>query len=63
MLAGRFGLAALGLALAGRLAAQGRRSTTLGTLPSDTVTFGVLVLGAIVLVAALSFCPLWSWHH
>ena len=57
MLAGRFGLAALALALAGRFAAQGRRSTSLGTLPSDTVTFGVLVLGTIVLVGALSFLP------
>jgi K+-transporting ATPase ATPase A chain len=57
MLAGRFGLAALALILAGRFAAQGRRSITLGTLPSDTVTFGVLVLGTIVLVGALSFFP------
>jgi K+-transporting ATPase ATPase A chain len=57
MLAGRFGLAALALALAGRFAAQGRRSIGLGTLPSDTVTFGVLVLGTIVLVGALSFLP------
>jgi K+-transporting ATPase ATPase A chain len=57
MLAGRFGLAALALILAGRFATQGRRSITLGTLPSDTVTFGVLVLGTIVLVGALSFFP------
>ena len=57
MLAGRFGLAALALALAGRFAAQGRRRQRLGSLPSDTVTFGVLVLGTIVLVGALSFLP------
>jgi K+-transporting ATPase ATPase A chain len=57
MLAGRFGLVALALALAGRFAAQSRRPTTLGTLPSDTVVFGVLVLGTIVLVGALSFLP------
>jgi K+-transporting ATPase ATPase A chain len=57
MLAGRFGLVALALALAGRFAAQGRRSISLGTLPSDTVTFGVLVLGTVVLVGALSFLP------
>jgi K+-transporting ATPase ATPase A chain len=57
MLAGRFGLVALALALAGRFAAQGRRPITLGSLPSDTVTFGVLVLGTIVLVGALSFLP------
>ena len=57
MLAGRFGLVALALALAGRFAAQGRRQITLGTLPSDTVTFGVLVFGTILLVGALSFLP------
>jgi K+-transporting ATPase ATPase A chain len=57
MLAGRFGLVALALALAGRFAAQGRRPITLGTLPSDTVTFGVLVFGTVLLVGALSFLP------
>jgi potassium-transporting ATPase potassium-binding subunit len=57
MLAGRFGLAALTLALAGRFAAQGRRPISLGSLPSDTVTFGVLILGTILLVGALSFLP------
>jgi K+-transporting ATPase ATPase A chain len=57
MLAGRFGLVALALALAGRFAAQGRRQITLGTLPSDTVTFGVLVFGTVLLVGALSFLP------
>jgi K+-transporting ATPase ATPase A chain len=57
MAAGRFGLAALALALAGRVAAQKRRPTTIGTLPCDTVTFGVLVLGTVVLVGALCFLP------
>jgi K+-transporting ATPase ATPase A chain len=57
MLAGRFGLAALALTLAGRLAAQGRKEITVGSLPSDTVTFGVLVLGTLVLVGALCFLP------
>ena len=55
MLAGRFGLSAL--ALAGRFAAQGRKPTTIGSLPCDNVTFGVLVLGAVVLVGALCFLP------
>jgi hypothetical protein len=36
MLAGRFGLTALALALAGRFAAQRRRPVTAGTLPSDS---------------------------
>jgi K+-transporting ATPase ATPase A chain len=57
MLAGRFALAALALALAGRFAAQRRLRTTVGTLPSDSVTFGVLLLGTVLLIAALSFLP------
>jgi potassium-transporting ATPase potassium-binding subunit len=57
MLVGRFGLAVFALALAGRFAAQGRKPTTIGTLPCDTLTFGVLVLGAVVLVGALCYLP------
>jgi K+-transporting ATPase ATPase A chain len=57
MLVGRFGSAALALALAGRFAAQRRWPTTAGTLPSDSVMFGILVLGTILLLGALSFLP------
>jgi potassium-transporting ATPase potassium-binding subunit len=57
MLAGRYGLAALALALAGRFAAQGYQPTTSGTLPSDTPTFGLMVFATILLVGALSFLP------
>jgi K+-transporting ATPase ATPase A chain len=57
MIAGRYGLGCLALVLAGRFAAQSRKQTTIGTLPSDTVTFGVLVLGTVVLVGALCFLP------
>jgi len=57
MLAGRYGLAAVALALAGRFAAQGYQPTTTGTLPTDTPTFGVMVFGTILLVGALSFLP------
>jgi K+-transporting ATPase ATPase A chain len=57
MLAGRFGLAALALNLAGRFAAQPRVPTTAGTLPTDSILFGALVLSTIVLVGALSFLP------
>ena len=57
MLAGRYGLAALALVLAGRFARQSRKAETIGTFPSDTLTFGVLVLGAVLLVGALSFLP------
>jgi K+-transporting ATPase ATPase A chain len=57
MLAGRFGHAALALVLAGRFAAQGRRPTTVGTLPSDTVAFGLLVFATAVPMGVLSFLP------
>jgi K+-transporting ATPase ATPase A chain len=57
MAAGRFGLAALALLLAGRFAAQSNKPETIGTMPSDTPTFGVLVIGSVVLVGALSFFP------
>jgi K+-transporting ATPase ATPase A chain len=58
MAAGRFGLAALALLVAGRLAAQGRKPITIGSLPCDTATFGTLVLGSVVLVGALCFLPM-----
>jgi K+-transporting ATPase ATPase A chain len=57
MLAGRYGLTALALTLAGQFAAQRRLTATAGTLPSDTPTFGVLIFGSIVLVGALSYLP------
>jgi K+-transporting ATPase ATPase A chain len=57
MLAGRYGLAVLSLALAGRFAAQRRWPTTAGTLPTDTPTFGALVFGTILLGGSLSFLP------
>jgi K+-transporting ATPase ATPase A chain len=57
MAAGRFGLAALALVLAGRFAAQTNKPETIGTMPCDTPTFGVVVLASIVLVGALSFFP------
>jgi K+-transporting ATPase ATPase A chain len=57
MLAGRFGPAALALLLAGRFAAQVRKPATIGTLPNDTLTFGVLTLAVVVLIGALCFLP------
>ena len=57
MLAGRFGLAAFALTLAGQFPVQIRRSTTAGSLASDTPTFGALVFGATLPIWALSFFP------
>jgi K+-transporting ATPase ATPase A chain len=57
MTLGRFGLVALAVLLAGRLALQGRKPATIGTLPCDTVTFAAMVLGSIVLIGALCFLP------
>ena len=43
--------------VAARFAAQGRKTESIGTMPCDTPTFGILVLGTVVLVGALSFLP------
>jgi K+-transporting ATPase ATPase A chain len=45
------------LALAGSLAAKKRTPFTVGTLRTDNVTFGFLLLGTILLVGALLFLP------
>jgi len=57
MMAGRFGLTALSLALAGRFAAQTRRPITAGSFPCDTPTFGLIVFATILLVGAVCFLP------
>jgi potassium-transporting ATPase potassium-binding subunit len=57
MLAGRYGLAALALMAAGRFAAQRRVVRSGGSLPVDTPTFGLLLLGTILLAAAVSYLP------
>jgi len=57
MLAGRVGLAIPALALAGRLAAQGRRSQHAGTLPSDSFLFATVAVSSAVLIVLLSFLP------
>ena len=57
MLAGRYGLAALALGLAGRCAAQRRLAITEGSLPSDNVAFGALVFATVLVVGGLNFLP------
>jgi K+-transporting ATPase ATPase A chain len=55
MMAGRFGLAIPALALAGLFAAQRRRPVTPGTLPTDSASFVFLLIGAALIVGALSY--------
>lgn len=57
MLIGRFVPIVAPLALVGGLAAKKRTPFTVGTLRTDTVTFGVVLLGTVVLVGALLFLP------
>jgi len=57
MLAGRYGLATLALIAAGKFAAQRRAAASSGTLPVDSLMFGALLLGTIVLAGALSYLP------
>jgi K+-transporting ATPase ATPase A chain len=57
MLAGRYILAVLALALAGRFAVTSRRPPSPGTMPSDGFVFGVLLAGTALLLGALNFLP------
>jgi potassium-transporting ATPase potassium-binding subunit len=57
MLAGRYALAILALALAGRFASMSRRPPGPGTMASDTITFGILLAGTALLLGALSCLP------
>jgi K+-transporting ATPase ATPase A chain len=57
MLAGRFGLAALALALAGRMVVQPRVAMSSGSLPTDTPQFGALIFATVLLVGGLCFLP------
>jgi potassium-transporting ATPase potassium-binding subunit len=57
MLTGRYVLAVLALALAGRFAAVSRRAPSRGAMPSDGITFGVVLTGTALLVGALNFLP------
>ncbi len=57
MVVGRFLLAIPALALAGRFAQQGRRSVTMGTLPTDTVLFAAVITFTAIIVGLLSYFP------
>jgi K+-transporting ATPase ATPase A chain len=57
MMIGRFGLAIPALALAGFMARQGRRPVTMGTLPTDSPAFGIVLTGTALIVGGLSYFP------
>jgi K+-transporting ATPase ATPase A chain len=55
MLAGRFVLAALALAVAGLFAQQTRKPPTYATLPTASLTFAGMLVGVIAIVGGLSY--------
>lgn len=57
MLFGRFLPIVAPIALAGSLAAKKQTPFTVGTMRTDTLTFGFVLLGTIILVGALLFLP------
>ena len=57
MMLGRFAPAILALAFAGLFVGKARWPASVGTLPTHTVLFGVLLLGTVLLVGALCFLP------
>ena len=57
MLIGRFALIVPVLALAGFMAEKRIAPDTAGTFPVNTVMFGALLIGVIIIVGALTFFP------
>ena len=57
MLVGRFGLAIPALALAGLFAVQQPTPETAGTLPTNSLSFAVLLIATALIVSALSYFP------
>jgi len=57
MFLGRFGVAFCALAIAGGLAAKKKVPASLGSLQTHGLTFGLTLLGVIVILAALTFFP------
>jgi K+-transporting ATPase ATPase A chain len=60
MFLGRFGVMVPVLFLAGSLGRKRSMALNVGTLPTHTVTFGVLLVFFLILVAALNFIPAWA---
>ncbi|HXZ79982.1 MAG TPA: potassium-transporting ATPase subunit KdpA [Terriglobales bacterium] len=57
MTVGRFGLAIPALGFAGLVANQQSTPTSSGTLPTDSMVFGVLLTASLIIIGALSFLP------
>jgi len=57
MMAGRFGLAIPALAFASLFARQKITPTSSGTLPTDSLSFGILLTASLITVTALSYLP------
>ncbi|MCK9619535.1 MAG: potassium-transporting ATPase subunit KdpA [Methylobacter sp.] len=57
MLAGRYGIIIPVLAIAGSLAAKKTVPASVGTLPTHTPLFVMLLIGTVILVGALTFVP------
>jgi len=57
MLAGRYGIIIPVLAIAGSLAAKRTVPASVGTLPTHTPLFVMLLIGTVILVGALTFVP------
>jgi potassium-transporting ATPase potassium-binding subunit len=57
MMVGRFGLAIPALAFAGLFARQRITPSSSGTLPTDSLSFGVVLAAFILIVTALSYLP------
>jgi potassium-transporting ATPase potassium-binding subunit len=57
MLIGRYGMIIPILALAGSMAAKRRVAPSLGTFPTTSVLWTVLLIGVVIIVGALTFFP------
>jgi len=57
MLAGRFALVVPALVFAGLFARQRNAPASLGTLPTDSISFGVLLTACLIIMTALSYLP------
>jgi len=60
MFIGRFWVIIPVLAIAGSLAKKKQVASSLGTLPTHTLLFVMLLIGVVLIVGALSFMPAWA---